>query len=145
MYLWSKRVPFCEFTVTTKAGKYWWENFTRSQGVAGLVEGQYIDAYSIGLHRNSYEALVQTDVVSVYRDKNKDLRLDTNVIEKGLFGINYHTMNVKTVINSSIIDNGSAGCQVNPNTKDYFESMALIKIHQQSKYTITLLLKDWIL
>lgn len=139
LYLWNSCIPFTEFIVTTKAGKTWWEGFTNPKGVAGLVENQYIDAYAIGMHRNSYEALVQVGPVLVYRDANKDKKLDTARTERGLFGINYHTMSASRVIVARRVDNGSAGCMVNPDTKAYFESMALIKAARQSRYTLTLL------
>lgn len=146
LYLWSDKIPFCEFVVTTKAGKHWIENFTKKTGVAGLVENQYIDAYAIGLHRG-YEALVQVRPVFVYRDANKDKKLDTALIEKAGadVGINYHTMNVSKVIRAKENNNGSAGCQVCPSTKDYFESMTIIKLTQQKFYTLTLLNKKLIL
>jgi hypothetical protein len=144
LYIWNNCIPFTEFVVTTKAGKTWWEGFTNPKGVAGLVENQYINAYAIGMHRNSYEALVQVAPVVVYRDANKDKQLDTGLTERGLFGINYHTMSVSRVIVAKQIDNGSAGCMVNPDTKAYFESMALIKATRQSRYTLTLLNKKLI-
>jgi hypothetical protein len=139
LYLWSDTIPYMEFDVTTKPGKFWWEGFTNPLGVAGLVENQYIDAYRIGMHQNRYEALVQVKEVTVYRDKNKDLTLDTNITQRGLFGINYHTMNTSQVLTAKVVGNGSAGCMVNPDTKGYFESMCVVKLAQQEFYTKTLL------
>ena len=145
LYLWNSCIPFTEFIVTTKAGRVWWENFTNPRGVAGLVENQYINSHALGLHRGAYEALVQVEPVVVYRDANKDAKLDTAKTESGLFGINYHTMSVSRVIVARQVDNGSAGCMVNPDTKAYFESMALIKAAKQSRYTLTLLNKKLII
>lgn len=145
LYLWNNKIPFCEFVVTTKAGKHWVENFVKKSGVAGLVENQYLDSYIIGRHRG-YEALVQAKPVFLYRDANKDQKLDTALIEKGIkTGINYHTMNVSRVITATANNNGSAGCMVNPSTKEYFESMAIIKLARQDFYTLTLLNKKLIL
>ena len=38
------------FPVTTDPGQYWLDNPMHPQGTAFLKKGQYINAYSIGLH-----------------------------------------------------------------------------------------------
>src|ERR1051326_885894 len=56
------------YKVTTDPGTYWLRNPIESQGTAILAQGQYINAYQIGLHRGQYPALVQRKPVTILRD-----------------------------------------------------------------------------
>ena len=47
------------FPATTDPGTFWLNNPAYPQGTAILAQGQNRNAYSIGLHRGKYEALVQ--------------------------------------------------------------------------------------
>lgn len=137
LYIWSANLPFTEFNITTKAGRFWWENFTKSLGVASLVENQYLDAWMLGLHRGKYEALVQVKDVVVYRDNNKDKILDTGKTEKGLFGINIHRASNTWI--SPFVDKWSAGCQVFNNPKEYAKFMQICKDSGQKFFSYTLI------
>lgn len=131
-----------------------------SAGTAILVPGQYRGAYQIGLHKGQYQALTQKKPVKVFRDRNKDNKLDFNssTIQEGMFGINIHgSMNanlsatmdpnkVNPTWESSIVGSWSAGCQVFKNAKDYAEFMTLCRKAKDiygNSFTYTLLTTDF--
>jgi hypothetical protein len=112
------------------------------QGTAILMQGQYKDAYQIGLHRGQYYALVQRNPVTVIRDYDRNAILDFQNGRKdtGLFGINIH----RALINGTTktVDNYSAGCQVFANINDFNLLMQLAEKHRQlygNNFTYTLI------
>jgi putative heme degradation protein len=112
--------------------------FKNSAGVARLVEGQYRGSHTLGLHQGKYEALRQQKPVKVYRDKNKDMNFDEDVIQEGIFGINIH----KAGADSTYVENWSEGCQVFKKSADFEEFMSICRkaaaIHGKS-FTYTLI------
>src|SRR5437762_973971 len=56
------------FLATTDPGTYWLKNPMSPQGTAILAQGQYKEAYQIGLHREKYYALVQRKPVTFLRN-----------------------------------------------------------------------------
>ena len=64
------------FGATTDPGSHWEKNLLNKDGVAILKPGQYRGSHKVGLHQGKYEALRQQKPVKVYRDKNKDGKLD---------------------------------------------------------------------
>jgi len=112
-----------EWPMTADSGKAAVLKFTNPNGVARLVEGQYRGSHMIGLHRGKYTALRQKKPMKVYRDKNKDLIYDEDVIQQGIFGINIHRSNAKT--ESTLVDNWSHGCQVFKKANDFDDFMAI--------------------
>jgi hypothetical protein len=137
LYVWSNTVPFRKYTITTKPGKYWWQNFTRTEGVAILVENQYEDSWQLGLHNGKYEALVQTKPIFVYRDDNKDTSVDMKKTEKGIFGINIHRASANYILKT--IERYSAGCQVFVNIKEFNEFIQICKDSKQKDFTYSLI------
>ena len=130
------------FDATTDPGTYWLKNPMQSKGTAILAQGQYLDAYGIGLHRGKYKALVQTKPVTIIRDYDRDALLDFNngMTITGLFGINIHRAAVsgRTVA----VDKYSAGCQVFADAKDFNNFMSLCEKHSLlygNKFTYTLI------
>lgn len=129
------------YTITTDPGTYWLKNPMSNLGAAILKEGQYVDAYKIGLHKGDYKALVQQKPVTVLRDYDRNAILDFNngKEEKGLFGINIHRSNPKgTSIN---VDKWSAGCQVFENSDDFANFLTLADKHNNlygNNFTYTL-------
>lgn len=131
------------FPATTDPGQYWLDNPMHPQGTAFLKKGQYVDGYAIGLHRGTYEALVQVRDVTVIRNYNRTgifNWFESGRLDTGKFGINVHraeeTGSVKT------IDHFSAGCLVFANASDYRFFMELAKIHREkhgNKFTLTLI------
>jgi hypothetical protein len=57
---------------TTSPSVYYLENPMNIGGAAILKQGQYKNAYAIGLHRGKYKALVQVKPVTVMRDKDRN-------------------------------------------------------------------------
>ena len=139
----SKGAWICKFwKATTDAGSYWLQHPMNAKGTALLVPNQYRGAWQIGLHKGQYKALVQFKPVSVYRDNDKDkiTEFKPESIQTGMFGINIHRSNPKTI--STINDKWSAGCQVFASPNDYEEFMSLIELSAKQygdKFTYTLL------
>ena len=128
------------YNATTDPGTYYLKNPLSKLGAAILKEGQWVDTYIIGLHRGSYEALVQRKPVTVIRDYDRNAVLDFNNgrEETGLFGINIH----KAGTDSKDVDKWSAGCQVFQKSNDFNEFMDLARKHKDlygNKFTYTLI------
>ena len=128
------------FPITTEPGFKSLKETKNKKGCAILVPGQYRGCWTIGKHQNKYEALVQCKPVDVYRDLNKDTKVDMNegTIDNGIFGINIH----KAGADSKIVENWSAGCQVFKRAYDFEEFMKLINKSSKlygNKFTYTLL------
>lgn len=127
---------------TTDPGTYWLQTLMNRNGTAILKPGQYKNSHRIGVHRNKYQALVQQNPVTVWRDANKDNILDFNNAKEqtGLFGINIHRANSSG--NTITIDKHSAGCQVFANVKDFDMLMELAHRHKRkygNSFTYTLI------
>jgi hypothetical protein len=117
------------FPATTDPGTFWLNNPAYPQGTAILAQGQNLNAYTIGLHRGKYEALVQLKPVTVIRDYDRDAILDFNngTKETGNFGINIHR--AESTGSTKYIDQYSAGCQVFKDADDFYAFMQLCKLH----------------
>lgn len=105
------RWVYAAFPATTDPGLYWLGNPMNSFGTAVLKEGQYRNAFQLGLHKG-YKALVQNADVTVIRDYNRDGVIDyaSGREQVGRFSINLHRA---SRFNESInVDRWSAGCQV---------------------------------
>lgn len=129
------------YTITTDPGTYWLKNPMNVDGTSILKEGQYIDAYKVGLHRGEYEALVQQKPVIVIRDYDRNAMLDFNNGKeiRGLYGINIHRATSKGT--SKNVDKWSAGCQVFENSDDFANFLTLAKKHRDlygNNFTYTL-------
>jgi hypothetical protein len=100
---------------STTPGSFWIKNFTNPKGVAILRPGYYKNSHRFitdGNWRNLWLGapyFQQIKPVTVYRDKNKDNKVDNFIIETGLFGINIHRGGL-----GSLVDRWSAGCIVVP-------------------------------
>jgi hypothetical protein len=135
------------FRITTDPGTFWLMNPMQPQGTAILAEGQYKNAYAIGLHRGEYNALVQVKPVNIVRDYDRNAMLDfyNGKKVKGYFGINVHRANKtgKTIH----VDKNSAGCQVFENASDFQRFMQLCETHRSlygNQFTYTLIdFRSW--
>ena len=129
------------YPITTCPGRYYLLHPMSSLGCAILVPGQYKGAYTFGLHKSQYRALVQIKPLKIYRDNNKDSIFDYNKasIKQGIYGINIH----KAGANSSLVHTWSAGCQVFAKSKDFYEFMSLVELQEKNglgnKFTYTLI------
>lgn len=128
-----------QFDITTQPGAYYMKNPMNQLGTAILVPGQYKGAYTIGLHQGKYEALRQSGLLKIYRDKDRDNTYDyKNITDSINDGINIH----KAGRASKKIDNWSAGCQVLAYAADFDILMGLAKRSAKlygDKFTYTLL------
>ncbi|MBQ4818884.1 hypothetical protein [Aquimarina sp. MMG016] len=130
------------FKATTDPGQYWLENPIHPQGTAFLKKGQYIDAYSIGLHRGVYNALIQTKPVTVIRNyKRKGLFkwFESGFQDTGQFGINIHRARRQGT--TKVIDDFSAGCLVFANATDFDRFLQISNGHRKrygNSFTVTL-------
>lgn len=109
-------------------------------GTAILKEGQYKKSYSLGLHRGKYQALIQIAPVTVYRDNNRDDKIELLDLkqETGMFGINIH----KAGVYGQIVGPSSAGCQVFQKAADFEEFMVCCRNGSAdcgNKFTYTLI------
>lgn len=136
--LWNYHV----YKATTDPGTFWLKNPMQPQGTAVLAQGQYVDAYQIGLHKGKYKALVQCKPVTVIRDYDRDAVLDfiNGIRITGMLGINIHRAS-KTGTTVTV-DKYSAGCQVFADAGDFDDFMDLCERHRQlygNKFTYTLI------
>jgi hypothetical protein len=73
---------------------------------------------------------MQTGAVEIYRDGNKDRKIDKAIRTKGFYGINFHRAGW-----GSFVDNWSAGCQVVVD-KFWFEAIKIFKNGQKMNFTL---------
>ena len=102
---------------TTDPGLFWLKKLGNQKGTAIVPPGQHRGLWKIGKHRGKYKALVQRKEITVFRDVNRDKKLDYTNPDTGYFGINSHRANVTK--KSIIVDKWSAGCQVTADPHDY--------------------------
>ena len=119
-----------EFDCTTDPGTHWVNNCAYSKkGVAILKPGQYRKSHKIRKHLGQYEALGQQNLLTVYRDPNKDAvyDLDESNTQTGLFGINIHRASKYAGKKSTQINKWSAGCQVIAANDDWTKFMKIMR------------------
>jgi hypothetical protein len=129
------------FRATTDPGTYWLGNPMMPQGTAILAQGQMVDAYTIGLHKGQYAALIQSKSVTVIRDYNRDSTLDffNGRFHRGYFGINIHRAMQQGI--TPYIEKFSAGCQVFENASDFYRFIIMCEKHRSlygNRFTYTL-------
>ncbi len=130
------------YKATTDPGTFWLKNPTYPQGTAILKEGQYENAYALGLHQGKYTALVEIKPVVVMRDYDRNAILDfkNGNVQKGSFGINIHHAASKG--KTLTIDKYSAGCQVFQSAEDFKQFIGLCEKHRSlygNVFTYTLI------
>ena len=135
------RWNYASYHITTDPGTYWLQHPVNVDGTAILKEGQYVDAYSLGLHKGQYKALVETKPVTVIRDYDRNAILDffNGTEETGDFGINIHRAYLTGSTTS--VDKWSAGCQVFENAEDFAQFLSFCdkhKVYYGNKFTYTL-------
>lgn len=99
------------FPATTDPGSYWLQHPLNTEGTAIMQEGQYLEVYKIGLHKN-YKALQQVGQINFVRDNDKDNELDFDApkkIKEVIYANIHHAADKE---NSLSVDKWSAGCQV---------------------------------
>lgn len=137
-YMAEGKWVYKEWMNTTDPGTKGVKEYHNAAGVARLVPGQYINSHFLGKHQGKYEALKQIGKVKVYRDANRDMNYDEDVIQEGVFGINIH----KAGANSTYVENWSEGCQVFKRAADFEEFMNIVRASVakgNTKFTYTLI------
>lgn len=112
---------------TTEPGTYYTKNgisdYAKKYGAARIAFGQY-KAWRQGLHLKDHSALLQTEELAVYRDKNQDGSRAGDKLDVGAsFGINQHWGYDQP---SDDIGKASAGCLVGRTRKGHVEFMAQV-------------------
>lgn len=126
------------FKGTTRPGSYYLLHLLNPKGAAVLKPGQYVDTWTLGLHRGKYKAWVQIKPVTVFRDNDLDIYAEAQgTVDKGIFGINIHRSNEFTV--SKLIDKHGAGCQVFADPNNFAKFVELSEQSGQKFFTYTLL------
>jgi len=133
---------FYQWAATTDPGKksmLEWHKMGITGGCARLVANQYRSTWTIDKHQGKYDALCQRLAnVEVYRDADFDLEYDEDKVTEGMYGINIH----KSGLDSTWVENWSAGCQVFKRVKDFDAFLKICKkaktIHG-NKFSYTLL------
>lgn len=136
-----------KYIITTEPGLSSLLKPINKNGCAILVEGQYVDTYTIDIHalgkRSQHEALCQRlQPVRVYRDNNKNssIELSVKAIEPA-YGINIHRASGILDITAKV-EAYSAGCQVFQSSKSFKEFMDLCKSKRElhnNRFTYTLI------
>ena len=138
----NKVWQFYAWAATTDPGKksmLEWHKMGITGGCARLVANQYRSTWAIDKHQGKYDALCQRlSNVDVYRDSDLDLEYDEDKVTNGMYGINIH----KSGLDSTWVENWSAGCQVFKRVKDFDAFLKICKkaktIHG-NKFSYTLL------
>jgi hypothetical protein len=114
---------------TTEPGKYWTEHPMNPKGAARIAFGQY-SAWTVGYHHWNnpnlrHEALIQSGVIRVYRDRNMDYDRRGDEIDEGdSFAVNQHWGYDNPREN---LGRSSAGCLVGRSTAEHRIFMSLVK------------------
>jgi hypothetical protein len=114
---------------TSKSGKKYTDNPLTPNGAARIAFGQYKNVWYIGMHigpsaKVKHEGLIQDGNVSIYRDKNKNGKIDRgDLIQTGNFGLNQYAANG----NPAKIGGWSAGCLVGWSMEEHQKFMAILK------------------
>tara|TARA_R110000824_G_scaffold7830_2_gene35346 strand:- start:6726 stop:7352 length:627 start_codon:yes stop_codon:yes gene_type:complete len=137
-----------EFDCTTDPGTHYMDSpILKNTGCAILKPGQYPKSHKIRKHAGRYEALGQQNLVTVYRDNNRDdmYNLNSENTDTGLFGINIHRATKYAGKKSSQVDRWSAGCQVIAANDDWTKFMKIMRKARDAwsnNFTYTLIESD---
>jgi hypothetical protein len=111
------------FSITTDPSPHYLRRPVNADGTAILKEGQYVDTHQVAMHSppsgNKHLAVCQRlGKVTVFRDNNKDGKLDLVNPQSGMFGINIHKGPLNGDWDTKNL-NYSAGCQVFADADDF--------------------------
>ena len=124
---------------STRPGNYWIYNPTTTGGITGTAiacEQQVINSHTFITSAN-WKSLwlgapyfMQTSAIDIFRDKNKDNIINSDIKTRGFYGINFHRGGI-----GSAVDNWSAGCMVVPDNR-WFEAIKVFKHNQITNFTL---------
>lgn len=124
---------------STTAGQHYIKNPITYGGIRGTAiakEQQIINSHQFNTSANWKSLWLgapyfqQISSIDIYRDGNMDNKLDKAILQKGLFGINFHRAGA-----GSFIDNWSAGCQVTPD-KFWYDLISIFRNGQFIDFTL---------
>ncbi len=118
------------YPATTDPSDFYLEHPYNGKYTSILAEGQYVNAYQMGLHHGKTPALVQRGPVTIVQDYDRNARFDSTNGHRitGLFGINIHPRFALDA-SSNIVGRASAGCQVPMHDADMAEILKLAAGH----------------
>jgi hypothetical protein len=137
-------------TGTTVPGDYYHYNYHNPNGLGIIVPDQYRGAFKSGLHRGR-PALIQNTTFKVFRDTNKDGKIDkVNIMDAPpSSGFNFHNAVSTKFPNKIYMENigkFSEGCQVLANRVKYQMFLDIIEysmnLWNSNSSTYTLLEED---
>lgn len=124
---------------STKAGDFYVYNPLTVGGVTGTAvatEQQVLNSHKF-ITSGTWSTLwlgapyfFQSGAIEIYRDSNRDKKIDKTVKQKGYFGINFHRAGI-----GSAVDNWSAGCMVVPDAR-WYEAIKIFKANQLTNFTL---------
>lgn len=124
---------------STRAGNFYVYNPITTGGITGTavaIEQQVLNSHKF-ITSGNWKSLwlgapyfYQNSAIEIYRDGNKDTKIDKNIKQKGLYGINFHRGGI-----GSLIDNWSAGCFVVPDNL-WFEAIKIFSSNQLTNLTL---------
>ncbi len=127
------------YPCTLDAGAYWLKNPMRQGGTAHLKHPyQYRSAFTFGSHKGEYDCLVTPQKIEVWRDSNKNLKLD-EYKESDSYAIQIHKASKGD--RSALVNKWSAGCCVLQTGFEDFMDLCYKqkKNGKGSKFTLTVL------
>lgn len=138
-YVWKGQLYFIR--ATTEPGLDFLRSPMNKAGTGILCEGQYVNAYQLGLHQNrqDHPAFIQVLPVRFFRDNDKDavIDLDPKTITSGLVGCNIHRSNRNS--DPQLVGPHSAMCQVGRNFQAFMKIHKAAQDSGQTRFTYTLL------
>lgn len=137
----ERLINYYRYIITTTPGLPWLLKPMNKKGTAILKPDQYINTYALGFHGKGafrHEALIQVLPVKVFRDNNKDDKIDMVGHDVGVFGINIHRASPWWDVTEHI-NSYSAGCQVFQRKSDFDEFIRICKSSELSRFTYTLI------
>lgn len=140
-------IRYHRYIITTTPGLPWLLKPMNTKGTAILKPGQYVDTYALGFHGRGnfrHEALIQVLPVEVFRDNNKDDKIDLKGHDRGVFGINIHRASPWWDVTEQI-DSYSAGCQVFQKKSDFEDFIRICKDSKLNRFTYTLINENQLL
>jgi len=135
----NNRIADMVMPCSTRPGNYWIFNPVTVGGITGTAIA--CEQQVIGSHRFTTSAnwkslwlgapyFYQAGAIEIYRDGNKDTKIDTAIKTKGWYGINLHRGGI-----GSIVDQWSAGCMVVPDAR-WFEAIKIFQPNQLINFTL---------
>lgn len=135
----QNRVADMIMPCTTKPGDFYIFNPLTVGGITGAAVA--CEQQVIGSHKfvtsGSWSSLwlgapyfYQSGAIEIYRDGNKDRKLDKTIKTRGWYGINFHRGGA-----GSIVDQWSAGCMVVPDVR-WYEAIKIFQNNQLINFTL---------